>query len=141
MRKIVKRWWFWLIVPLVLVGAAGSTTSTPQTANNNTAVEKTDEKQLPRLNKYYREGEEGLVVYKDLVEKGYNVSVDWVHYQNSQDLTEQFKSSDVKSCADRLGFDAYVVSFLQQNGNDIRLHTTIVPNSNQQCPDGTINDI
>jgi hypothetical protein len=85
-------------------------------------------------------GKEGLVVYKDLVNKNYVVSAEYVNDRLpsvNKDMTESFTSANVDNCEDRLGFDAYTVSDIEQSGDNVKIVLTVTPNSNQTCPDGS----
>ena len=58
----------------------------------------------------------------------------------NQDYTEQFTNASVTSCSDRLGWNAYSVRDIRQDGENITVVTTNIPNSNQTCPAGTTDD-
>ena len=135
-KQIFKKWWFWVIVVVVL-GIIGLMTQDTTTTNNtatNPPANNTDNTQkvgkLPVLNKADFTGKEGLVVFHDLKTKGYAVTA---KYENekvpaaNQDHTEQFT-------------DAYIVSDIRQDGDNITVITTNVPNRNQTCPAGTTDD-
>lgn len=148
-KQIFKKWWFWVIVVVVL-GIIGLMTQDTTTTNNtatNPPANNTDNTQkvgkLPVLNKADFTGKEGLVVFHDLKTKGYAVTA---KYENekvpaaNQDHTEQFTNASATSCSDRLGWDAYIVSDIRQDGDNITVITTNVPNRNQTCPAGTTDD-
>ena len=148
-KQLLKKWWFWAIVVVVLglIGlATGGSETTMQTSN--TTDKSTNSSQatgtLPVLTKADYTNKEGLVVFKDLTTKGYAVTAQYVNEavpSTNQELTDQFKSADVNSCQDRLGFDAYLVSDVTQTGDNILLTLTNEPTSNQTCPAGTTNDL
>ena len=148
-KQLLKKWWFWVIVVVVLglIGLAtgGGETTTPtsnttDTSNNTSQATGT----LPALNKADYTNKEGLVVFSDLNTKGYAVTAKYVNEavpSTNQELTDQFKTADVNSCQDRLGFDAYLVSDLVQTGDSVALTLTNEPTSNQTSPAGTTNDL
>ena len=146
-KELFKKWWFWLIVAVVIVSAfSGSDDST--NIQENTATTSTEEKQkegtLPTLSSSDYVNKEGLVVFKDLTEKKYYVKASYVNEraaEANQDFTEQFKATDISSCEDRLGWDAYVVSDVKQSGDSVDMIMTNKANSNQECPEGTVNDL
>lgn len=148
-KQLLKKWWFWVIVVVVLglIGLAtgGSETTTP--ASNTTEISNNTSQAtgtLPVLSKADYTNKEGLVVFRDLTTKGYAVSAKYVNEavpSTNQEFTDQFKSADVNSCQDRLGFDAYLVSDLTQTGDSVALTLTNEPTSNQTCPTGTKNDL
>ena len=139
-KQIFKKWWFWVIVVVVL-GIIGLMTQGTTTTNNTDNTQKVGK--LPVLNKAYFTGKEGLVVFHDLKTKCYAVTA---KYENekvpaaNQDHTEQFTNASATSCSDRLGWDAYIVSDIRQDGDNITVITTNVPNRNQTCPAGTTDD-
>lgn len=148
-KQLLKKWWFWAIVVVVLglIGLAtgGSETTTP---NSNTSDTSNNTSQatgkLPALNKADYTNKEGLVVFSNLTAKGYAVTAKYVNEavpSTNQEFTDQFKTADVNSCQDRLGFDAYLVSDLVQTGDSVALTLTNEPTSNQTCPAGTTNDL
>lgn len=145
-KQLFKKWWFWVAVVAVLglIGLLVPESPTETTTNTNTDTQSQTVGTLPVLNKSDYTTKEGLVVYKDLVTKGYTVTA---KYENkavpatNQELTDQFKSADVNSCSDRLGFDAYIVSDVIQDGDTISVILTNEPTSNQTCPSGTTNDL
>lgn len=145
-KQLFKKWWFWVAVVVVL-GLIGllvpeSSTNTTTKIDNNTSSQTVGT--LPILNKADYTTKEGLAVYKDLVTKGYTVSAKYVNEAvpaTNQELTDQFKTADVNSCSDRLGFDAYVVSDVTQDGDTVTIILENEPTSNQACPAGTTNDL
>lgn len=145
-KQLFKKWWFWVAVVAVLglIGllAPESSTETTTTTDSNTPSQTVGT--LPVLNKSDYTTKEGLVVYKDLAIKGYAVTAKYVNEAvpaTNQELTDQFKTADVNSCSDRLGFDAYVVSDVTQDGDTVSIILANEPTSNQACPAGTTNDL
>ena len=145
-KQLFKKWWFWVAVvaALGLIGLLApespTTTTTPVDSNTSSQTVGT----LPVLNKSDYTTKEGLVVYKDLVTKGYAVTAKYVNEAipaTNQELTDQFKTADVNSCGDRLGFDAYVVSGVNQDGDTVSIILDSEPTNNQTCPAGTTNDL
>lgn len=147
-KQLFKKWWFWVIV-VVILGAIGfatqDTSTTNDTANNNDTSNTTQNVgTLPALNKADYTDKEGLVIFSDLKAKGYTVTAKYVNEAvpaTNQEFTEQFTTANVNSCSDRLGFDAYLVSDVTQDGDNITLTLTNVPTNNQTCPAGTTNDL
>lgn len=145
-KQLFKKWWFWVAVVAVLglIGllAPESSTETTTTADSNATSQTVGT--LPVLNKSDYTTKEGLVVYKDLATKGYAVTAKYVNEAvpaTNQELTDQFKTADVNSCSDRLGFDAYVVSDVTQDGDTVSIVLANEPTTNQACPAGTTNDL
>lgn len=144
-KSIFKKWWFWaMVLAIVILASTASGDSSNQTdgaANTSTAETKGT---LPQVTAADYMGEEGLIAFKELSDKKYSVTA---KYENekapgaNQDHTEQFKNASVTSCSDRLGWDAYVVSGVSQDGDNIIITTTVKGNSNQECPEGTVNDL
>ena len=147
-KQIFKKWWFWVAI-VVILGIIGlltqdttTTNTTTDTQANNTSNTQTVGK-LPVLNKADFVDKEGLVVFEDLSAKGYAVTAKYENEKvpaTNQDHTEQFASADANSCNDRLGWDAYVVSDIRQDGDSVAVITTNKPTSNQTCPAGTTDD-
>lgn len=142
-KQIIKKWWFWVIVVVVL-GIIGLATdgnkSTDKAANNSSS--QTSGK-LATINKSDYTGKEALVVFKDLKTKGYAVTAKYVNENLSdykRDLTNSFEEADINSCSDRLGFDAYLVGDLTQTDDSVAIALKDVPNNNQACPAGTTDD-
>lgn len=148
-KQLFKKWWFWVIVVVILglIGfATQDTSTTTDTANNGNDTNNTIQNvgTLPALDKADYTDKEGLVVFKDLDEKGYDVTAKYVNEAvpaTNQEFTEQFTSADVNSCQDRLGFDAYLVSDVTQNGDAVALTLTNEPTNSQTCPAGTKDDL
>ena len=127
-KKVFKKWWFWVIVAVVILGAIGSlgqnnTSNTSQT--NSSQQASTDARStLPKLNADDYKGKEGLVVYKELQGKGYKVEATF----EKQALTDiNGKASDVfgplnaNKTEDRQSVDAFVVGDLEQDGDSVKL--------------------
>lgn len=148
-KQLLKKWWFWVIVvvALGLIGLAtgGSETTTPTNSTTDTSKNTSQTKgTLPILSQADYTNKEGLVVFSELTTKGYAVTAKYVNEavpSTNQEFTDQFKTADVNSCQDRLGFDAYLVSDLTQTGDTVALTLTNEPTSNQTCPAGTTNDL
>ncbi len=145
-KPIYKQWWFWVAIVVVLgiIGFATQGANNTDTSNNGNNNGSQVTGTLPALNKDDYIGKEGLVVFKELKDKGYSVTAKYENEKvpaTNQELTEQFTNANITSCADRLGWDAYVVSNLTQSGDTIALITTIEANNNQECPAGTTNDL
>ena len=146
-KQLFKKWWFWVAVVAVLgfiglLAPESSTKTATTTTDSNTSSATVGT--LPILNKSDYTTKEGLVVYKDLVMKGYAVTAKYVNEAvpaTNQELTDQFKTANVNSCSDRLGFDAYVVSDVTQDGDTVTIILTNEPTSNQTCPADTTNDL
>lgn len=149
-KQIIKKWWFWVIV-IVVLGVVGLLTQDTTTTTTNTATDTPESNtgntqtvgKLPTLNKADFVDKEGLVVFKDLSAKGYTVTAKYENEKvpaTNQDHTEQFASADANSCSDRLGWDAYVVSDIRQDGDSVAVITTNKPTSSQTCPAGTTDD-
>lgn len=136
-KTLFKKWWFWVIVVVVL-GAIGAAT---QSGNETAPTNSTDASQqaadnnsvgtLPKLNADEYKGKEGLVVYKDLKAKGYTVDADF----EKQALTDingkassVFEPLDPNKADDRQSVDAFVVGDLTQDGDSVKL--TIVQSAN-----------
>lgn len=136
-KKILKKWWFWVIVAVVVLGAIGSLGQTKNNTNNdsNTSLQETsnsDSATLPKLNADDYINKEGLVVYKDLKNIGYKVDAEF----EKQALTEMngkasdlFESLDPNKSDDKLSVDAYVVGNLTQDGDSVKLTIILSPKS------------
>ena len=78
-KPIFKKWWFWvaIVAVLLIIGVAtqGYTNNT-DTSNNgdNNGSNSQNVGALPILNIANFKGKEGLVIFKDLVGKGYTVT-------------------------------------------------------------------
>lgn len=147
-KPIYKQWWFWvaIVAVLAIIGFATQGVSNSDTSNNddNKGGNSQNVGTLPTVNKADYTGKEGLVAFKELVGKGYSVTAKYVNEKvpaTNQDFTEQFTNSDINSCEARLGYDAYIVDSITQDGDTISLILGNEPNMNQTCPDGTVNDL
>lgn len=136
-KRIFKKWWFWLIAAVIVLGAIGSlgqndknspasTTNTTQgaTASNNAAT-------LPKLNADEYKGKEGLVAYKELKAKGYKVDAAFEN-QALTDIngraSDLFEPLDPNKVDDKQSVDAFVVGNVVQDGDSVTL--TIAKSSN-----------
>lgn len=136
-KQIFKKWWFWVIVVVALsaIGAAtqsGSDTNTTNTTDSSQVANNSSTGTLPTLKADDYKGKEGLVVYKELKNKGYTVNADF----EKQALTDingtassVFEPLDPAKPADKQSVDAFVVGDLSQDGDTVKL--TIVQSSNQ----------
>lgn len=149
-KQLLKKWWFWVAVVVVLSiiglasGGGNTDKSTNSTGTNNSNNTTQNIGKLPVVNKSDYLSKEGLVAFKGLATKGYTVTAKYVNEAvpaTNQEFTEQFTSADVNSCQDRLGFDAYLVSDVTQNGDTVAIILTNQPTNNQTCPAGTTNDL
>lgn len=134
-KAIFKKWWFWVIVAVVVLAAVGSfsqsssdtTTPDAQQQSNN----KTSKSTLPQLKAEDYEGEEGLVAYKELRAKGYEVNAEFEN-QALTDIngkaSDVFKPLDPKKAADRQSVDTFVVGELNQDGDTVALIIAHKPN-------------
>lgn len=135
-KKIFKKWWFWVIV-VVILGAIGSLGQSSNKASDNAKTNDTqqtqavDQSTLPKLNASDYKGKEGLVVYKDLKSKGYKVEAEF-EKQALTDIngkaSDVFEPLDPNKAEDRQSVDAFVVSDLVQNGDNVKL--TIIQSAN-----------
>lgn len=137
-KKILKKWWFWLIVAVVVLGAIGSLgqggdnnlTSTTSNTQDATNSESSSTGTLPKLNTDDYKGNEGLIVYKELKGNGYTVSAEF----EKQALTDMngkasdvFEPLDQNKSDDRLSVDAFVVGSLIQDGDSVKLTIVLSP--------------
>jgi hypothetical protein len=135
-RPLFRKWWFWAIIAIaiILIGVVFSKDaptgtnddSSPQidtlTDGANSAIQNVGT--LPVLSETDYKGKEGLVVFKDLVERAYTVTVEFVNEAApaaSRDLTETFTNADVNNLEDRQAFDAWVVKTVKQDGDAVHL--------------------
>lgn len=135
-KKLFKKWWFWVIAIVIVLGVIGSfgqTSKTPTNINqtDNTQQSSTDKSTLPQLNADDYRNEEGLMVYKDLKNKGYTVDAAF-EKQALTDIngkaSEVFEPLDPNKPDDRLSVDSFVVGDLTQEGDSVKL--SIIQKSN-----------
>jgi len=136
-RKIFKKWWFWLIIAFVLLGAIGSIGQTAEnptdTANSDTSQQLDSSENvstLPILDENEYKDDEGLLIYKELQDSGYTVEAEF----DNQALTDTngsaaniFESLNPESEDDRLSVDAFVVGNIVQNGDEVKLNIVLKP--------------
>jgi hypothetical protein len=147
-----KKWVFGAVIAIVLLvigftSQGGSDNANIETdgdtnESNNTQIVGTGT--LPVLDEDDYIGKEGLVVFKDLAARGYAITANYVNEvvpAANRDLTEPFTEANENSCSDMLGWDAFVLSGLTQDGDNVALVVGNEPNNNQECPAGTINDL
>lgn len=136
-KKIFKKWWFWVIVAIIVLGAIGSlgqssdNNPTSTTTSTKSASDDNSTPTLTELNADDYKGKEGLVVYKELKAKGYAVNATF----ENQALTDMngkasdlFEPLDPNKADDRQSVDAFVVGSVTQDGDDVTLN--IVKSSN-----------
>lgn len=134
-KAIFKKWWFWLIVGVLVlgaIGAAGQSGTEDGKSDTSTSIQdKTVTKNLPELNSSDYEDKEGLIVYKDLKAKGYTVDAE---FENEVLTDINGKASDVfeplneNDADDRQSVDSFVVGRLEQTGDNVKL--VVVKSSN-----------
>lgn len=125
---IFKKWWFWLIVGVLVlgaIGAAGQSGTEDSKSDTGTSVQdKTVTKNLPKLSSSDYEDKEGLIVYKELKAKGYTVDAE---FENEALTDINGKASDVfeplneNDADDRQSVDSFVVGRLEQTGDSVKL--------------------
>lgn len=134
-KKIIKKWWFWVVLVLLILGIFGAFAQ----LNDNMETDKDEgQKQtidssskLPTLSADDYKGKEGLIVYKELKGKGYGVNAKFENDALTDingEATSVFEPLDPNNENDRQSVDAFTVSNLSQNGDNIVL--TIVKSSN-----------
>ena len=137
-KKLFKKWWFWVIAVVIILGAIGSLNQSdsdkPTSADSNskkTADTNADTAALPKLSANDYKGKEGLEVYKELKAKGYKVDAAF----ESQVLTDingkasdLFETLDPNKPDDKQSVDAFTVGNLIQDGDNVSL--VIVKKSN-----------
>lgn len=136
-KKIFKKWWFWVIVEVIVLGAIGSLGQsdgkkpTGTTSNSQEASPSSSAATLPKLNADDYKGKEGLVVYKELKGMGYKVNAEF-EKQALTDIngkaSDVFKPLDPNKTDDKLSVDAFRVGNLVQDGDNVSL--SIVKSSN-----------
>lgn len=138
-KAIFKKWWFWVIVGVIVlgvIGAAGQPGS--ENANTDNSTDTTTKEQdanpvanLPQLNASDYEGKEGLVVYKYLKAQGYTVDAEFENEALTDingKASDLFEPLDENDTADRLSVDAFVIGGLEQTGDSVKL--VVVKSSN-----------
>lgn len=133
-KKIFKKWWFWIIVVVVALGVVGALGQSNNPTDNVTNSQESSENTstLPALNAEDYKEKEGLVAYKDLKTKGYDVEATFENPALTDingKATDLFEPLDPNNIEDRQSVDAFVVGSLQQNGDNVIL--TITKSSNQ----------
>lgn len=134
-KAIFKKWWFWLIVVVILGGIGSLGQSGDKTDDANTSSQKTtastSQGTLPKLNADDYKNKEGLVVYKELKAKGYKVDAAFEN-QALTDIngkaSDVFEPLDPSKADDRQSVDAFVVGNLDQDGDSVRI--SIVKSTN-----------
>lgn len=129
-KKIFKKWWFWVIAVVIVLGAISSfgqggksdpTGSTSETQKSNETAT------LPKLNVDDYKGKEGLVAYKELKAKGYKVDAAFEN-QALTDIngkaSDLFEPLDPNKADDKQSVDAFLVGDLTQNGDNVSLSIT-----------------
>ena len=133
-KKITKKWWFWVIIVLIVLGAFGAfaqpENKTESVKDNNHQDGTKDGSALPVLNSDDYIGKEGLVAYKELKGKGYKVNAEFENgalTDMNGKASDLFEKLDAKSAADRQSVDAYVVNKLVQDGKNVTLSIVLQP--------------
>lgn len=135
-KKIFKKWWFWLIVAVIVLGAIGSlgqgdknspasTTNTTQDANASDSTST-----LPKLAADDYKGKEGLIVYKDLKSKGYTVTATFENQALTDingEASDLFEPLDPNKAEDKQSVDAFVIGSLTQDGDSVALNIVLQP--------------
>jgi hypothetical protein len=128
-KKLFKKWWFWVIAAVILFGAIGSltqdgNTDKPTDNSQNKTNHEPSVSTLPRLDADEYKGKEGLVTYKELKGKGYTVSADF-EKEALTDIngkaSDLFEPLDPSKPEDKQSVDAFVVSTLIQDGDNVAL--------------------
>lgn len=135
-KKILKKWWFWVIVAIIAFGIIGSfnqgdesgpsspvSTTQDDTDDNTTAT-------LPKLNADEYKNKEGLIVYKELKTSGYTVTAKFENQALTDmngNASEMFEPLDPNNSDDRQSVDAFVVGSLTQNGDNVILNIAHQP--------------
>lgn len=139
-NKIFKKWWFWVIVAVIILGAIGSLgqsnnsdqsspTSMAETTKDNN--DSNTGSTLPQVSTDEYKGKEGLVAYKELRAKGYKVNAEFEN-QALTDIngkaSDVFEPLDPNKNEDKQSVDAFIVGGLTQESDSIAL--TIVLKTN-----------
>lgn len=132
-KKIFKKWWFWVIIVIITLGAIGSIGQGEQKSpevTNDTSQNTTDDNSpsmLPKLKADDYKGKEGLMVYKELKTKGYNVDATFENEAltdiNSK-ASDLFEPLDPSKADDRQSVDAFIVGKLIQDDDSVILNIT-----------------
>lgn len=131
-KAIFKKWWFWVIVGVIVLGAIGAAgQSGSENANTDNSTDTTAKEQdanpvasLPQLNVSDYEGREGLIVYKDLKAQGYTVDAEFENEALTDingKASDLFEPLDENSPDDRQSVDAFIVGKLVQTGDSVKL--------------------
>jgi len=131
-KKLFKKWWFWVIVAVIIIGAIGSLGKSDNSADTNDKQEAAEStSSLPKLNSEEYKNKEGLVVYKELKSKGYTVNAEFEN-QVLTDIngkaSDLFEPLDPNNPDDKQSVDAFIVGNLAQDGDSVIL--TIAKSSN-----------
>lgn len=135
-KKIFKKWWFWVIVVIILgaIGSLGQSSNNANDAtktNNPQQTKAIDQSTLAKLNAGDYKDKEGLLVYKELKDKGYKVEAEF-EKQALTDIngnaSEVFEPLDPNKSDDRLSVDSFVVGSLAQEGDSVKLSIVQRPN-------------
>lgn len=134
-KAIFKKWWFWVISGVIVLGAIGAA---GQSGSEDNSTDTTTKEQaanpvasLPQLNISDYGGKEGLVVYKDLKAQGYTVDAEFENEALTDingKASDLFEPLDENDTDDRLSVDAFVIGSLEQTGDSVKL--VVVKSSN-----------
>lgn len=132
-KKVFKKWWFWVIVVVIVLGVIGALGQNNNPTDNATNSQESsgNASTLPVLNAEDYKEKEGLVAYKDLKAKEYNVEATFENPALTDingKATDLFEPLDPNNTEDRQSVDAFVVGNLQQDGDNVIL--TITKSSN-----------
>lgn len=134
-KKILKKWWFWVIAGIVVLGLIGSLTQSSdiETSTANTQEISSNNSSLPQLNPEEYEGQEGLIVYKQLKDSGYSVDAEFENEALTDingEASSVFEPLDPENTKDRQSVDKFVVGSLAQNGDSVTLTVVLQSQSN-----------
>lgn len=137
-KAIFKKWWFWVIVGVIVLGAIGAAGQSGSEANTDNSTVTTTKEQdanpvarLPQLNASDFEGKEGLIVYKDLKAQGYTVDAEFENEALTDingKASDVFEPLDENNSSDRQSVDAFIVGEVVQTGDSVKL--VVVKRSN-----------
>ena len=125
-KQIFKKWWFWLVLVLIL-GGIGAATQSGNPANTEQAQTNDNSEtsiNSPTLDESQYLDKEGLVVYKELKAKGYAVNAEFDNQALTDingEASDIFEPLDPNDMEDRQSVDAFIVSGLSQNDNNVSL--------------------